>query len=224
MINHWGTWHGGVYTHFIPQWSCYCIPVLWAVMVVIQSTIHWHLWIDIYPPTKCMWACWPFSQGTCSWPLHIAWNLHPSSVDTLADIHRRSHSFLFIHPREVFLTWCWVIARPSSSCGIVLLSLPPEVDLTGVELEYLSHAWWTPTHKKMPATDVMRRSQLWCRTCEFPCWSFTSYEWMSVTIWCTTLWGLSSHLSLIFLFPWKAYALTRMRFSGFKPMMPIFWS
>ena len=95
---------------------------------------------------------------------------------------------------------------------IVLLSLPLGVGFPpGAGLVHLSHAWQTPTHKGTPASDVMRRSQLWCRTCEFLCWSFTSYEGTSVTIWCTTLWGLSSHLSLIFLFPWKASALTRMR-------------
>ena len=40
-------------------------------------------------------------------------------------------------------------------------------------------------------------------------------------MWCNTLWGLSSHLSLIFLFPWKALALTRTRSPGFKSMAPI---
>ena len=47
---------------------------------------------------------------------------------------------------------------------------------------------------------------------------------MSVVIWCTTTWGLSSHLSLIFLFPWKVSVFTRMRSPGFKPMAPIFQS
>ena len=90
MIHHWRAWHSRVYTHFIPQWHCYCIPVLWAV---IQSAMCWHLWVDVYPSTKCMWACWPFCQGRHPCPLHIAWNLHPSSVDALADIHERSCSF-----------------------------------------------------------------------------------------------------------------------------------
>ena len=52
--------------------------------------------------------------------------------DALADIHGRSHSFPFIHPREVFLAWCWVITRPLSSSGIILLSLNSGVGLTGV--------------------------------------------------------------------------------------------
>ena len=169
-----------------------------------------------------MQACWPFCPGRHPCLLHITWNLHPSSVDAPVDIHRRSHSFPFIHPREVFLAWCWVITRPLPSCGIVLLSLPLGVGLTGMGLVHPSCNWQTPTHKGTPASDT-RRSWLWCRTHEFSCWSFTSYEGMSVTIWCTTSWGLSSHLSLIFLFPWKASALTRTRSPDFKPMAPIFW-
>ena len=222
-IHHWRVWHNGMYTHFIPQWSCNHILVLWAVMVVIQSAICWHLWVDIYPSTKCTQACWSFHQGRHTCPLHTAWNLHPSSLDAPPDFHGRSCSFLFIHCREVFLAWCWVIARPLSSCGIILLSLPLGVGLTGMGLEHLSHAWWIPTHKAAPASDAIR-SQLWCRMHEFPCWSFTSYEGMSVVIWCTTLWGLSFHLSLIFLFSWKVFALIMMRSPGFKPTVSIFQS
>ena len=154
-----------------------------------------------------MWSCQPFLQRRHPCLLHITWNLHPSSVDAPVDVHGRSHSFPFIHPREVFLVWCWLITRPLSSCGIVSLSLPLGVGLTGVGLVHLSHTWWTPTHKEMPASDTMRRSQLWCRMHECPCWSFTLYEGTSVVIWHTTWWGLSSHLSLIFLFPWKVSAL-----------------
>ena len=171
-----------------------------------------------------MQSCWPFCQWRCPCPLHITLNLHPSSVDGLADIHGRSHCFPFIHPREVFLAWCLVFARPSSSCGIVLLSLPLGVGLTGVGLVHLSYAWQTPTHKGMPVSDATRRSQMRCRMCESPCWSFTSYEGKSVLIWHTTSWGLSSHLSLIFPFSWKASALTRARLPGFRPTAPIFQS
>ena len=160
-------------------------------------------------------------RHTC-W-LHITWNLHLSSVDPPADIHVRSHSFLLIHHREGFLAWCWVITRPSS-CGVALLWLLLGVGLTGVGLVHLSHTWQTSTHKGMLGSDVMRRSQLWCRMHECPCWSFTSYKGMSIMIWCTTSWGLSSHLSLIFLFPWKASALSRMRSPDFKPMAPILQS
>ena len=145
-------------------------------------------------------------QWRCACPQHIAWKLHPSSVDVLADIHGRSHSFPFIHPREVFLAWCWVITRPLSSYGVVLLSLPSGVGLTGVGWVHPFHAWQTPTCKEMPASDATRRSWFQCRMCEFSCWSFTSYEGTSVANWHTTSWGLSSHLSLIFLFSWEASA------------------
>ena len=107
-------------------------------------------------------------------------NLHPYSVDAPVDVHGRSHSFPFIHPRGVFLAWCWVITRPLSSCCIVLLSLPLGVGLTGVGLVHLSHTWHTPTHKGTPPSDAMRRNWLQCRTCEFPCWSFTLYVGTSV--------------------------------------------
>ena len=224
MIHHQRAWHRGVYTYFIPQWSCYCNSILWAVMVVSQSAIHWHLWSDIYPSTRCTWACWPFCPRRHPHFLHITWTLHPSSVDTPVDIHRRSHSFPFIHPKEVFLAWCWVIARPLFSCGIVMLSLPPGVGLTGVGLVHLSLTWQTPTCKEMPASDAMKRSCLWCRMCEFPYWSLTLYNGTSVVIWHTTSWGLSSHLSMIFLFTWKASAFTKTGSPGFKPKAPIFQS
>ena len=221
-MHHQRAWHGGVCTHFIPQLSCYCILDLWAVVLVIQSAICWYLWVNICPSTKCMWAFSPFCQGRHPQPLHITQNLHPPSVDALVDVHGRSHSFPFIHPRGVFLAWCWMIARPLSSFGAVLLSFPLEVGLTGVGLVHLSHTWQIPMHKGTPASDMTRRSQLQCKVHEFPCWAFNLYEGMSVMIWCITLWGLSSHLSMIFLFPWKASALTKMRLPGFKPMVPIF--
>ena len=163
------------------------------------------------------------SNGICRLR-HLTWCLHPFSVDTPVDIHRRSCSFLLIHPREVFLAWCWVITRPLSSHGVVLMSLPLGIGLTGVGLVYLSHAWMTPTHKGLPVSDAMRRSKLWCRTHDCPHWSITSYEGMSVMIWHTTSWGLSSHLSLIFLFLWKVSVFTKTRLPGFKSTMLIFWS
>ena len=221
MIQCWRTWHSEVYTCFIPQCSCYHIPVMWGVVVVIQSAIHWHPWVDFHPSIKHTWSCWSFCQWRCPCLLHITWILHPSSVDTLADVHI-SHSFLFIHPREVFLAWCWVITRPLSSYCIISLSLPLAVGLTGVGLVCLSHTWQTPMPKGVPTSDTMRRSQLQCRVHKCPCWSFTSYEGMSVTIWHNTSWVLSSYLYLIFLFPWKASALTRTRLPGFKPTVPTF--
>ena len=200
-----------------PLWSCCHDSVPWIVMAVIQSTVWRHLWVeDIYPSTKCMWSC------RHPLPLHITWSLHLSLVDVLADVHRRSCNFPLIHPREVLLTWCWVVTRPLSVCGIISLSLPLGVGLTWVGLVHQSHAWQTPTHKGTPVSDTIRRSQLWCRMHDCPCWFITSYEGMSIAIWCTTLWGLSSHLFLIFLIPLKASAFTKTRSPGFRSIVPIF--
>ena len=115
-----------MHTHYIPQWSCCHDSVLWVVMTVVWSAIQWHLWArDIYPSIKHTWSC------RHPLPLHVTWSLHPSSAYASADIHGRSCSFPLIHPREVFLAWCWVITRPLSSHGVFSLSLPLGVGLTG---------------------------------------------------------------------------------------------
>ena len=143
---------------------------------------------DIYPFTKSTWSC------RLSCPLHITWSLHPSSVDALVDVHRRSHSFPLIHPMEAFLAWCRVNTRPLSSCGIFLLSLSLGVGLTGEGLVYLSCAWWTSTHKGMPVSDAMRRSQLQWRTCD--CVVLANHF-----IWEDVCWNLMHHLTRVFLLP-----------------------
>ena len=168
------------------------------------------------PSAKCMWSC------RHPLPLHITWSLHPSSVDALVDIHGKSHNLPLIHPREVLLAWCWVITRPLCTCGVFSLSLPLGVGWTGVGLVHQSYAWQTPTHKGMPVSDAMRRSQLWWRMCDYLHWSVTSQEGMSVMIWCTTSHVSSSHLSLIFLFPLKVSAFPKTRLPGFSSMVPIF--
>ena len=109
----------------------------------------------------------------CQHPHHIIWDLHPSSVDTPADVHRRSHNFPLIHPREVLLAGCWVTALPLLSCGIIVISLPLEVGLHGVGLVHLSHARWMPIHKGTPTSDVMRRSWFWWRMHDLLHWSVT---------------------------------------------------
>ena len=125
-VGHCRTWHGAGITDSIPQWSCNCDSVWWVVVVVIQSTVQWHLWAeDVYPSAKCMWSC------RHPLPLHITWSLHPSSMDAVVDIHGRSHNFLLIHTREVLLAWCWSVTIPLSSSGVLLLSLPLGVGLTG---------------------------------------------------------------------------------------------
>ena len=152
-----------------PSWSCCCDSVPWVVMAVIQSAIQWHIWAgDIYPPSKCMWSC------RHPLPLHITWSLHPSSVDTPVEVHGRRCSFSLIHPREVLLAWHWVIARPLTSHGIISLSLPLGIGLTGVGMVHLSHAWWTPMHREMLVSDAMRRSLLQWGMHDCLHWSVTS--------------------------------------------------
>ena len=194
----------------------FCEQVWWSSSVLSNGI---HGLTSIPPPSACNPVHHSVNEDIhvhYTWPrnfTHLWWTLWLAYMGEAIDSH-------LYHPREVSLAWCWVITRPSSSCGVVLLSLPLGVGLTGVGLVHLSCAW--PTCKGTPASDTMRRSQLWCRMHEFPDWSFTLYEGISVTIWHTTSWGLSSHLSLIFLFPWKVSALTRMRSPGFNPMAPIF--
>ena len=166
------------------------------------------------PFAKCMQSC------RLSLPLHITWSLHPSSVDALVDVHGRSHNFPLIHPRGVWLDWHWLLTRPLSTHGVILLSLPLGVASTGVGLVHWSCAWQTPTHKGT-ISDVMR-SWFWGRMHDCPCWSITSLEGTSVTIRSTTLHVSSSHLSLIFLFPLKASAFTKTGSPGFRSMVPTF--
>ena len=100
-----------------PQWSCYCDSVPWEVMVVIQSAIWWHLWAETSIPLPN--ACNPVD-------IHSHYMLpevftHPQW--TLWWMATGEFIASLIHPREVFLAWCWVIARPLTFRGIVLLSL-----------------------------------------------------------------------------------------------------
>ena len=136
---HQRTWHGGVHTCFIPP--LVLLPWLSSLSSCGGHSVHYPMasmgW-DVYPSTKHTWSCMQ------PLPLHITWSLHPSSVDASADVHGKSCSFPLIHPREVFLTWWWVITRPLSSCAIVSLSIPLGVGLTGVGLVHLSNAWQTP--------------------------------------------------------------------------------
>ena len=123
---------------------------------------------NIIPSAKCMHSFrYPH-------PLHITWSLHLSSVDALVDIHGRCHNSPLINPMEVLLVEHWVTTQPLLSCGIIISSLPLEVDLHGVRLVLLSHAWKTPIHKGMPTSDAMRRSWFQWRMCDSLHWSITS--------------------------------------------------
>ena len=121
----------------------------------------------------------PSALHTCSFqglqPIHFTCGLHPSSVDAPVDVHGPSHNFLFFHPREALLVGCWVIALPSFSCGILLLSPLKEVVLCGVGLGTpgpLDDS--CPYTRGLTTSDAMRRSQFQWRTCDHPCWFVTS--------------------------------------------------
>ena len=123
---------------------------------------HWHHSLSL------TYVFLPRSAATS-----LYWGHHPSSVDTLVDVHGRSCSFPFIHPREALLVGCWVTTLPLFSCGVKFISPPTEVVLHGVGLVHLSHAWWLPIHKGTWTSDMMRRSQFQWRTHDFPCWFIT---------------------------------------------------
>ena len=155
------TWKGTCPFH-TPYGSCNCDSVPWVAVVVIQSAIQWALmgWRHLHPPPN---ACDPVE-------IHFHYMLPEvflSSVDVVVDVHGRSHNFLLIHPREVLLALCWVIARPLSILGIFSQSLSSGVGLTGVWLVHQSCAWQTPTNKGMPVSDVMRNRLQW-RMCDCP--------------------------------------------------------
>ena len=135
----------------------------------------------------------------------LLWNLRPSSVDAPVDIHGRSHSFIFIHPREVFLAWHWVITRPLSSCGVVLLSLPSGVGLTGVRLVHLSHTWQTPMHvREHQLLMQWGGAQLWCRTAWISLLVF-HFIWWDVCHWSDIL----PHEACPPTCPWSSSSLER---------------
>ena len=179
MRGHWRTWHGGVHTCFISP----MVLLLW----LSSMSISWELFS--HPMASTGWDMLSLHQTHVD--IHSHYMLPrvftQSSVDAPVNVHRKSHSFPLIHPREVFLAWCWVITRLLSSHGMVSHGiLPLGVGLTGVGLVHLSNTWQTPTHKGMPVSDTTRRSQLQCRMHDCPHWSVTSYEGMPVVIWHTT--------------------------------------
>ena len=114
------TW--GLLTHFTPLlfyvWSC--LPWPSSVSGCIHHGVHYppaSMGIDIIPSALCTCSFWGLQ------PHHITWGLHPSSVDTLVDVHGRSHNFPFFHPREALLVGHWVNALPFFSCGILFFQL-----------------------------------------------------------------------------------------------------
>ena len=155
--------------HYVFVWPC--LP--WPCSVSGSIPLLFH-----YPPASMGYRHHPSALHTCSFwglqPNHFTCGLHPSSVDAPVDVHGPSYNVPFFHPREVLLVGCWVTALPSCSCGVLLSSSPMKVVLHGVELVHLSHVWQLPIHKGMPASDMMRRSLFWWRTCDHLCWFVTS--------------------------------------------------
>ena len=102
--------------HFL--WPCLKWPS--SMIGCIPVGVHYppaSTGIDIIPAALCM----------CSFqslqPSHITCGLHPSSVDTLVDVHGRSCNFPFFHPREALLVGHQVTTLPLSSCGILFFHL-----------------------------------------------------------------------------------------------------
>ena len=213
---------GGIYPfhspHYFSVWPC--LPWPSSVSGSIPFLVH-------YPPASMGYRHHPSALHTCSFqglqPNHFTCGLHLSSVDAAVDVHDPSCNIPFFHPREALLVGHQVTALPFFSCGILSSSPPIEVVLHGVGLVHLSHVWRLPIHKGMPTSDAMRSQFQW-RTHDHPCWFITSKEGMSAAICHTTFQVSSSHLSLIFLFPFQVSAFTSTRLPGFKFNVPIFLS
>ena len=127
----------GLLTHFTPPvsvWSCLPCPSSVIGCIPLGVTICQHQQASIIIPSAlctCSFQCLQPHQVTCG--------LHPSSVDAPVDVHGRSCTFPFFHPREALLVGCWVTTLPLSSGGILFLSPLTEIVMHGVGLGHLSH-------------------------------------------------------------------------------------
>ena len=151
-------------------------PWFWFLKWTLTHSVQWRYKATLQLATRVPLHMGPHMSTCPFWclqPHHVTWDLYPSSVDALLDVHGRSCNFPLIHPREVCLAGCWVTALPLLSCGIIICSLPLEVGLHGVGMIHLSHAWWMSIHKGMPTSNVMR-SQFWWRMSDLLHWSITS--------------------------------------------------
>ena len=159
------SWYRGYLPISLPPVFCLALPTMTQVHDWSHSSWgslsasinrHWH-------HSLCLCTC----SFQSLQPHHVTWDLHPSSVDALVEIHGRSCNFPFFHPREALLVGHWVTSLSLSSCNVLFLSPLAEVVLHGVGLVHLSHVWWLPIHKGTPISDMMRRSQFWWRTHDF---------------------------------------------------------
>ena len=157
------SWHGGYLPFHSPIFVWSCLP--WPSSMIGHIPVGLYYLpaspgIDVVPSALHMCSFWGLQ------PHHLTCGLHPSSVDTLVNVHGRSHNFLFFHPREALLVGHQVTALPFSSCGVLFFSPLTEVALCGVGLVHLSCVWQLPIHKGTPVSDAMR-SWFWWRLMNF---------------------------------------------------------
>ena len=164
-------WHGGYLLISLPPF-CFALPTVTQFCDWSHSS-QGSLSTSINGCRHCS-LCLCMCSFQSLQPNHVTCGLHPSSVDAPVDIHGRSCNLPFFHPREALLVGHWVTTLPLSSCGILIFSPPTEVVLHGVGLVHLSCVWWLPIHKRMPISDVMRRSWFQWRTHDHPHWFITS--------------------------------------------------
>ena len=93
-------------------------------------------------------------------PLHVTWSLHLSSVDAVVDVHRRSHSFLLIHPQGSLPGLTLGVCQTTIFLWHNLTVTPPGSRLNWVGLVHLSHAWWTP--KQRECQFLMQQGEAGC--------------------------------------------------------------
>ena len=156
------------FPYYVFVWPC--LPWPSSVSGSISLLVH-------YLPASMGYRHHPSALCTCSFhglqSNHFNCGLHLSSVDAPVDVHSPSHNFPFFHPREALLAGHHVTTLPSFACGVLSLSPPMEVVLHGMGLVHLSYVWQLPIHKGTPTSDMTRRSQVWWRTCDGPCWFIT---------------------------------------------------
>ena len=204
MTGHQTTWHRGVHTCFIPP--MFLLPWLSSVSSHGSHSVHYlmaiyglrhlslhqmHVILYTSTSTTHYLKSSPVLSG-CS--VRCAWEKFQLPVDppqgSLPGLTLGDHHTTYLLMVQSFL------------------SHPLGVCMNGVGLVHLSCAWQTPTHKGTPVSDMQQGGvQFQCRMCDCPHWSVTSYEGMSVIIWCTTSWSLSSYLSLIFVLSLKGISL-----------------
>ena len=147
-----------------------------------------------------------------------------SCMDIPADDPGRAHSSLLIYPRGVLLAWCRADARQSACCGDSSISLPSGVGSsrvkTGTSCSWSAHVctWWhVPLYLRGNEKKKVMME-------DGPCSSSKMHEGMLLAAWCPTLCDVSSHQSLIPLFPQYKCTLTKAKLPGSNETALICWS